>query len=215
MQRSSPSPRRPSALALVATLTAFLWAEPRVSAGETAVVTRLSCAPELAKDTGREPKERMYDYRRYLEVAFIDGREVRCFAAGDYAAEPVMDAVKSRLNAALQAREPRPDAQPLFLAYWQRAPEDAVPPTDVTRVSMEMSACLRPATEARWICRAYVRAWYFKPGMSREGVLYDLTVLATYDRALSTDHYPFATGLSFETVQARGKPPLDTAMLFP
>lgn len=225
MQLSRPLSRRQGAPASVASrlgavslaaLLGGLQLDPLTArAGETTVVTRISCAPEVAEDVAREPKERMYDYRRYQEVAFASGREVRCFAAGDYAPEPVLDAVRDRSLAALRSLGAPETAAPSFLAFWQRPPDEDVPAADVTRVAIELSACVRPATEPRWVCRATVRAWYFKPGMSREGVLYDLTVLSTFDPALHTDAYAFAPALSLAEVPRRGKPPMDTAMVFP
>ena len=202
------------ALLRLAIAVPFIGLLSAANAGETAVVTRLSCAPETATDTAREPKERMYDYRRFLEVAFGGGREVRCFPAGDYAPEPALTAVHDRLAAALVALGAPADAPVQYLAFWQRSPDDKVPLTDVTRVNVELEGCIRPATDLRWVCRASVRAWYFKPGMSREGSYSELTVLATAAPDLSSSRYPFAAALALDGV-ARGKPPMDSAMVFP
>lgn len=215
MQLDVPLPRWPGVLAVIAALGLGLSGARVSEAAESTVVTRISCAPEVAEDDAREPKERMYDYRRFLEVAFGGGRELRCFPAGDYAPDLVLQGARERLVHALQVVGATPAAPPRFLALWQRAPDADISPMDVTRAAIELTGCIRPATDARWVCRATVRAWYFRPGMSRESLYSELTVLATTAADLSSDRYPFVETLALDQVPARGKPPLDTAMVFP
>lgn len=190
-----------------------LW-RGAASAAETTVVTRLSCSPEVATDTPREPKERMYDYRRFIEVAHSGDRDTLCFPGGDYTPEQPLERARVRLAAALVALGAPATAPPQFLSWWQRAPDDKVPLTDVTRVSVELAGCIRPATDNRWVCRANLRAWYFKPGMSREGTFSELVVLATAAPDLGSTRYPFGPQLGLDAI-TKGRPPMDPAMVFP
>jgi len=182
--------------------------------GAGVVVTRLSCAPEAARDEALAPRDRMSGYHGYSEVMFGGGREQRCFPAGDYALDPLMQTLRDRMAHALGAVGVGEGAGIHWLGAWQHAPEEGVDPADVTRARLELESCLSPQTGPRWICRMRLRVWYFRPSMKREGTLLDLVVDATADTSFDASRWPFARDLDTTTLDPKRGPPLDLSAYF-